>query len=42
MFNHLESSFIEVTISNETIVVGVVYRRPRSSFEDFMYDYRKM
>ena len=42
MYNHLESLFIEVTINNERVIIGVLYRRPRSSFEDFMYDYRKI
>ena len=42
MYNHLESLFIEVILNNERIIIGSVYRKPRSSLEDFMYDYRKI
>ena len=42
MYNYLESLSSEVTINNERIIIGVVYRRPRSSFEDLMSDYKKI
>ena len=36
MYNHAETLFIEVTINNERIKVGVEYERTRSSIEDFI------
>ena len=42
MYNHLESLFIEITIKNQRFMIEVMYRGPRSNFEDFMYDYTKI
>ena len=42
LYNHLESLFNEVAFNNERVIIGVLYRRPRYSFEGFMYDYRKI
>ena len=42
VYNHLESLFIEVTWNNEHIIIGIVYRRHRSSFDDFMIDSEKI
>ena len=37
MYINLKSLFIEVTINNERIIIGV-YRTLKPSIDDFMYD----
>ena len=42
MYEHLESLFIEVTTNIECVIIGVIYRRPRSSIDNFLNDYRNI